>query len=110
MAPETLFFRLRRILSNARTEESAPVFDDETPELELNVPLQAPISDLEKRFCELLEVPTSSSIREKRQAYRKLCLRYHPDNFSGDDIKLKAASELMIQLNQAIDYFEKEAR
>lgn len=109
MKRDALFSRLTRILlkSNSYRSMNDYQFDTNSDELKLYSTNDDSICEMEKRYAELLEVPISSTLEAKRSAYRKLCLRYHPDKFMGDNVKKKAANELIIQLNEAINYFEK---
>jgi DnaJ-class molecular chaperone len=40
-----------------------------------------------KSAYEILGVPDGSDIGVCKKAYRKLCVKYHPDNCNGDDSK-----------------------
>ena len=57
----------------------------------------------------VLEVDRGASADEVRDAYRRLCRRYHPDFFSHDEEKALAANELLVEINRAYELLSQTA-
>jgi DnaJ-class molecular chaperone len=51
----------------------------------------------------VLEIHEGASKEEVRKSYLRLARKYHPDNFLGQDDKLRAANELMAIINKAYE-------
>ena len=74
-------------------------------EIQLEDLMESAIPAVEKRYSELLEVPIGASWAEVKESYRKLLNRYHPDRFSDNAEKQKVANNLVIQINEAYQFF-----
>lgn len=56
-----------------------------------------------RRARAVLEVGAEAGPEEIRSAYRRLCLRYHPDYFAGDPSRARIANELLAEINAAYE-------
>lgn len=61
-----------------------------------------------KNYYKLLNVPSSATVQEIRNAYRKLALKYHPDR-AGDEgaamfIEITAAHDVLIDVHKRREY------
>jgi DnaJ-domain-containing protein 1 len=59
--------------------------------------------DRRLRALEILELAPNAGPEEIHSAYRRLCKRYHPDRFSQDEEKARAANELLVEINRAYE-------
>lgn len=53
------------------------------------------------RALAVLELGPRATHEEIRSSYRRLCRRYHPDRFDGDEARSRAANELLAEINAA---------
>ncbi len=53
------------------------------------------------RSLAVLELGSRATHEEIRTSYRRLCRRYHPDRFDGDEARSRAANELLAEINAA---------
>jgi DnaJ like chaperone protein len=60
-------------------------------------------------FYKILEIPSSATNEEVKQAYRKMAMKYHPDKVShlGEDFQ-KFANEKFKKVNEAYNQIKKE--
>jgi curved DNA-binding protein CbpA len=61
------------------------------------------IKSSKSTFYEVLGVSNTASEAEIKSAYRKLLRVYHPDHYPNNPAGMKAATEIMIRLNDARD-------
>ncbi len=63
---------------------------------------------IEDDYLANLELARGVSMKEIKNAYKRLIRKYHPDLHAGDEEKREHALIITQKLNEAIDYFEKK--
>ena len=56
--------------------------------------------------CNVLGVSPNDDLNSAKKAYKKMIKFYHPDNFYGDEEKLKYAEEMTKKVNEAWEYIQ----
>lgn len=62
----------------------------------------------EHKYYDALEIKSTASFDEIKQAYKKVMKKYHPDRFASDPEKQKYAQQLSQKINEAYEYFCKK--
>ena len=97
---DPLFRRARRIvlgkLQRVKGTPPPPPEDDFEP-------ASSAAPDRLSEARRILEVHADADAEEIREAYRRLCRRYHPDRFGNEPRKLALANELMARINAAYE-------
>ena len=79
--------------------------DDEGP-ADLGTAGRGP-ADARVRALTVLELGPGAEPDAIRAAYRRLCRRYHPDFYAGDEARSRAANELLAEINRAYELLRK---
>ena len=64
----------------------------------------------EGRHLKALELKGSPDFSEVKKAYHRLSREYHPDGFTDEADKLKIATDVQQQLNEAFRYFKEKMK
>lgn len=66
-------------------------------------------SSLEKRFADILHLPTSPNVEDLKKSYRKLVKQHHPDRFNqASEAQQLLAKEKFQQIQEAYEYWSKK--
>ena len=97
-------FRAKYLFSNLESNDSSFCFED-TPFQEKQ---KSTKHGTRAWAFEVLEIEGEESTPDQiREAYLRLSKKYHPDKFINEPGKLKIANELMAQINNAYEVFQK---
>lgn len=105
-----------RIFKIAKSQWS-PTFSSQKPnnwqefkkEFESRPAQKSPPSK-EELYRANLEVEKGASLAEIRKSYKRLLRKYHPDLYHNDESRKKLAVDITTQLNEAMNYFEKNIK
>lgn len=105
-----LFSRIKNIIKSNIDHSEMPDIDINSYKDDYFEDSKEPViqNEEEKRYYKILELEYGANFQKIKSAYKKLLKKYHPDRYINNPDKLKIATRVTKEINEAYNYFERK--